>query len=227
MKRSADPFLKIPGAIVSASPILRAGLRLLLVSALPGLKIREYEAIPSDVELQNPDPPSIQWCILADSGRPDQPFADWAGVKRLRLSGVSIVALVPFLSVSEIKHLKNFGVTEFLGLDAAGLEIVAALRRTNKRYASGELAVPKHRFAKLSQAELHVATCIVEGDSLKEIAVKLGLSAKTVSSYKSRIMVKLDVENNAELFRRLEPLVAWMRAEHSSGNDGVPSAGGG
>jgi DNA-binding NarL/FixJ family response regulator len=58
---------------------------------------------------------------------------------------------------------------------------------------------PLHTY--LSDRELQVMQMIVEGLSLTEIADKLCLSSKTISSHKTRLMTKLGVESNAELFR--------------------------
>jgi DNA-binding CsgD family transcriptional regulator len=51
----------------------------------------------------------------------------------------------------------------------------------------------------LSPNELKVLALILKGVPLTLIASELMINAKTVSTYKSRIMVKLNVESNAEL----------------------------
>ena len=227
MKRLADQYLDMPGSIVSACPIFRAGLGELLDSTLPGIRFRGYEFIPTDLELHDPSEPSIRWSILADTGRPDNPFADWAGVKRLRSVGVAIIALVASLNLPPSRSLADNGVTEILTLNATGPDIAAALKRALEGNSASSRVIRKQGFVTLSQAERLVAKGIAEGDTLKDIANNLGISEKTVSSYKSRIKVKLGAESNAELFRRLEPLVAWISAEESSLDSGVQGAGGG
>ena len=47
--------------------------------------------------------------------------------------------------------------------------------------------------------ERKVMKLILQGKHLTDIAKELSISAKTVSTYKSRIMAKLGVENNTEL----------------------------
>ena len=42
---------------------------------------------------------------------------------------------------------------------------------------------------------------IAEGDSTKEIAVRLGISAKTVETHRSKLMQKLDIHDTAGLVR--------------------------
>jgi DNA-binding NarL/FixJ family response regulator len=51
----------------------------------------------------------------------------------------------------------------------------------------------------LSPTERKVMRLILQGRPLKYIAHELSVSPKTVSTYKSRIMAKLNIENNTEL----------------------------
>lgn len=55
--------------------------------------------------------------------------------------------------------------------------------------------------ASLSRRELEVLSAIAEGKSYKEIAVDLNISPKTVSTYRTRILEKLNFSNTAELLR--------------------------
>lgn len=51
----------------------------------------------------------------------------------------------------------------------------------------------------LSNREYHVACLIAAGRSLKEIGLELALSDKTISTYRSRILHKMNMRTNAEL----------------------------
>jgi DNA-binding CsgD family transcriptional regulator len=57
-----------------------------------------------------------------------------------------------------------------------------------------ELATPD-----LSPTERKVMKLILQGRPLTHIAKELSISPKTVSTYKSRIMAKLNIDNNTEL----------------------------
>jgi DNA-binding NarL/FixJ family response regulator len=59
--------------------------------------------------------------------------------------------------------------------------------------------VPLH--STLSDRELNVLKFITAGLSLTEISRKLALSAKTVSTYRARILEKMNMQNNAQLIR--------------------------
>jgi len=60
-------------------------------------------------------------------------------------------------------------------------------------------AIPLH--ATLSDREFNVLKLIAVGISLTEISQKLALSAKTVSTYRARILEKMKMQNNAQLVR--------------------------
>jgi len=51
----------------------------------------------------------------------------------------------------------------------------------------------------LTPREREVVRMIAEGKSVKEIAVRLGRSVKTVEAHKFNLMRKLDVHNKAQL----------------------------
>ncbi len=56
---------------------------------------------------------------------------------------------------------------------------------------------PAHE--KLSDREYQVMIMMASGKSTKEIAIQLSLSLPTISTYRSRILHKINLKNNAEL----------------------------
>jgi len=54
---------------------------------------------------------------------------------------------------------------------------------------------------RLSPREREVFTMILSGQRLKEIAAKLDISVKTVTTHRSRLMRKLNVDDNLGLYR--------------------------
>jgi DNA-binding NarL/FixJ family response regulator len=59
--------------------------------------------------------------------------------------------------------------------------------------------LPLHEL--LSDREFQVLKFLADGKSVKEIAEELFLSVKTISTYRSRILEKLNFKNNSELIR--------------------------
>lgn len=105
------------------------------------------------------------------------------------------------------------GATGYATKDSPSDELITAIRKVvrGERYLARRLAEhialgfslsddrPAHE--KLSERELEVLHLLMTGKHITEIGENLSLSAKTVSTYKSRIMEKLAVKNNADLIR--------------------------
>lgn len=103
------------------------------------------------------------------------------------------------------------GASGFLSKGLAPEQLVTAIRTvaSGQRYVSHELGAllavgltqdleqPKH--AKLSEREFQIFSKLVVGSSVTAIADELCLSAKTVSTYRSRLLEKMGVTSNAEL----------------------------
>jgi len=53
----------------------------------------------------------------------------------------------------------------------------------------------------LSDREYQVLCMIASGKTVTQIAQELGLSVKTISTYRVRILEKLNMKNNAEITR--------------------------
>lgn len=53
----------------------------------------------------------------------------------------------------------------------------------------------------LSEREIEVLRLVVQGRRTKEVAELLGISAKTVETYRGRVMLKLGIDNLAELVK--------------------------
>ena len=55
------------------------------------------------------------------------------------------------------------------------------------------------RFATLTTREREVLKMLAEGQSVNDIACDLNLSVKTVSTYRSRVLEKMNLKTNADL----------------------------
>ena len=103
------------------------------------------------------------------------------------------------------------GASGYLTKDSATTQLVAAIRKVagGGAFISAEVAEelarsamprgegPPH--ASLSDREYQVFQLLVSGKSVSDIAARLSLSAKTVSTHKARLMEKMGLANQAEL----------------------------
>ena len=100
----------------------------------------------------------------------------------------------------------------FLSKTADDSELCRAIRAAMRggRYVSPELAEmlvsglqgasgnePRHSV--LSEREFQIFCKLAEGKSVSEIAAKLFLSVKTVSTYRTRILEKMAMKTNADI----------------------------
>jgi len=105
------------------------------------------------------------------------------------------------------------GAAGYLTKESAPDELIAAIRRVVQggRYVSQSLAeelaaalgseAERLPHESLSDREYQVMRLLATGKTVTEIANELSLSAKTVSTYRARILVKLNLRNTAEIIR--------------------------
>ncbi|MEW5798921.1 MAG: response regulator transcription factor [Bacteroidota bacterium] len=105
------------------------------------------------------------------------------------------------------------GAMGYMTKDSAPEELVKAVTKilNGGKYVSETLSdrlldlmqEPKQREAHqlLSDREFEVFQLIASGKTVSEIGIKLSLSVKTVSTYRTRILEKLHLSTNAELTR--------------------------
>lgn len=66
----------------------------------------------------------------------------------------------------------------------------------------GNMAIEGESLKKLSDREMEVLTLVSEGQTTKEIADQLFVSARTVETHRVNMMKKLKVQNTAELIKK-------------------------
>lgn len=103
------------------------------------------------------------------------------------------------------------GAAGYLTKESAPTELISALKTVSagKKYISATLAEKlifalnnnknKTPHEALSDREFQVFCMLAESKPSKEIAAELYLSEKTISTYRSRILSKMQLKNNSEL----------------------------
>ena len=111
-----------------------------------------------------------------------------------------------------VRALKN-GASGYLTKDSAHSELIDAIRKisSGRKYITASLAerlagmldinIEQSQHEKLSNRELEVMLLIAAGNSMTGVADALNLSIKTVSTYKSRILEKMDLRSTADIIR--------------------------
>jgi two-component system response regulator NreC len=194
--------------------VVRTGLRA-LVEASPGMEVvgeagdgREAvdraRSLAPDVVVMDVSMPGMDGAEATERIARDSP-------------GVKVIALTAHDDRAHLMRLLQAGAAGYVLKRAAAVELVRAIRTVGSggTWVDPELAGALLRRAvqpfhpgpaaaaaeSLSEREEEVLRRIAWGESNKEIAHRLGISTKTVETYKARITDKLGLRSRTEMVR--------------------------
>jgi DNA-binding NarL/FixJ family response regulator len=190
--------------------ILRKGLIEILHESFPTLEY--FEASNSTEVLQITRKETLD-LILLDISMPGRNGLET--LKQIRADGIQTPILI--LSVQSedqyaIRVLKA-GASGFLNKDSAPEELINAVNHIlkGKKYISSNIVdklaqslsrpINQPLYETLSDRELQVLKYIASGKTVSEIGREISLAVNTISTYRARILDKLNLKNNAELTR--------------------------
>jgi len=196
--------------IADDHPIVRQGLRQILAGT-PDMEVAG-EAVNGQEALDQVRVGGWDMLVL-DMTMPGRSGFDI--LKELKHEQPHLPVLVLSMHAEEqfaVRVLKA-GASGYLTKENAPEELVKAIRKvvSGGKYVSPGLAEnlaisldtgsdrPRHE--SLSDREFQVMRLMASGKTLAEIADTLSLSAKTVSTYRTRLLEKLNLKTNAELVR--------------------------
>ncbi len=194
--------------------IVRDGLRALLQMepdiAVVGDVANGSEAI-SQAQILHPD------VIVMDIAMPDMNGLDATQRVRQVSPATQVVILSMYSTAEHLNRALRAGALGYVLKESAGSEVVTAIRSVHagQHHLSpgisetmiAEYLHPRQTtlsndpFERLSANERRVLQHVVEGKSSAAITALLGLSPKTVETYRSRLMRKLGVSNLSGLIR--------------------------
>lgn len=196
--------------IADDHPVVRQGLKQMLADE-PDMKVAGEAANATDLlEKVQKEPWDI---VLLDITMPGRGGLDV--LKDLKRDRARLPVLVLSMHPEDQFGLRvlKAGAAGYLTKDSAPEELVKAIRKVcgGGKYVSPLLAEqlatrldsteprPPHEF--LSDREYQVMRLIASGKRVGDIARDLSLSVKTISTYRLRVLEKMDLKTNAELTR--------------------------
>lgn len=196
--------------IADDHPIVRQGLRR-IVEADSGMEIAA-EAGDAEALFQALDTVATD-LILLDVSMPGQPFLDTLRAVREKHPTVRVLVLSVHPEDQWAVRALRAGASGYLTKDRSPDQLIEAIQRVHRggKYVSPSLAEhlaahldtngdrPPHEL--LSDREFEVMRRLGSGLTVSQIAAELSISAKTVSTYRTRIFEKMAVETNADLVR--------------------------
>jgi two-component system invasion response regulator UvrY len=190
--------------------VVRAGYRQFL-EAEPGVsEIGECDSGSATLDALR----RRQWdLVLMDIHMPDRSGID---ILRHVVSGYPEVRVLIISGLPEEQYARNVlraGARGYLSKDGSAEEFLKAVRLvlSGRRYVSAALAeqmageltsdrakdAPPHTH--LSEREFQIFCKIAAGATVSAIAAELSLSVKTVSTYRTRVLEKMQFSSNADL----------------------------
>jgi two-component system, NarL family, invasion response regulator UvrY len=149
--------------------------------------------------------------VLLDLAMPGKDGLDTLKELKLLRRHLPVLVLSVYPEEQYAVRLLRAGAAGYLTKESAPEELVSAIRKVSRggRYVSEALAEqlavllgsgtdrPPHET--LSDREFRVMVMLASGKTASEVAEALCLSVKTISTYRSRALRKMNMRNNAEL----------------------------
>lgn len=200
-------FAKRRILIVDDHALFRAGVRALLEDQTDWEVGGEAETGDRALTLMRDE----EWdAVLLDISMPDRSGIDILRQIRAHKPSLPILILSMYPEEQYAVNLLRAGAMGYLAKDAVPQEVLTALRTlfAGRKYISSQVAQilasdfdgearPLH--ATLSEREFQIFRKIAEGKSVGEIAKELHLSNKTISTYRARVLEKMNLSSNAAL----------------------------
>ena len=194
--------------IVDDHELVRTGIRRLL-DDVPGIKVvAEAECGEDAITLVRQHRPNV---VLMDVNMPG--IGGLETTRKLMQIDPDLKVIVVTVHTDEPfpTRLLEAGAYGYLTKGCAVDEIIKAIKSVfmGKRYVASDVAqqlalsiLPggeQSPFDSLSQRELQVMLMVTQGIKVQDIANKLHLSPKTISTYRYRLFEKLNVNTDVEL----------------------------
>jgi len=194
--------------IVDDHAVVRAGLRQFLSDHVDLRVSGEAADGAQALELVRQGETDV---LLLDLSMPDQSGVDALQAIKKRYPDLAVLILSGFPEAHYAANLLRLGASGYLSKECDPEEIVRAIRQValGRKYISqavaallaegvaGGLERPPHEL--LSEREFQVFLRLAKGETVGAMAEAMFLSVKTVSTYRTRVLEKLQLASNSDL----------------------------
>jgi two-component system invasion response regulator UvrY len=196
--------------LVDDHAMVREGVRRILVDELAAAVFGHAATAVEAVDQVRRAPWDV---ILLDLSLPGRGGLETLKDIHEQRPGVPVVVMTMHSAEQYATRAFRAGAAGFVNKGSSPEELVAAVRKvlTGGKYVSAEAAEylagglgpgserPLHE--SLSDRELQVLRMLAAGKTVKQVGEELSLSAKTVSTYRTRVLEKLRLRTTAQLVR--------------------------
>jgi two-component system invasion response regulator UvrY len=188
--------------------VVRKGLRQILLDAFPSAFVEEV----GDAEDLFKKVMTEEWdVVITDISMPGRSGLEVLQQIRQTLPKLPILVLSVYSEDQYAIRVLKAGASGYLTKNLAPEELVKAVNQVliGKKYITPSIAEKlattlEHDTEKLpheclSDREFEVLKLLASGKSVSDIAEKISLSPTTISTYRARIMTKMNLRTNADL----------------------------
>jgi len=190
--------------IVDDHPVVREGVGRVLTSSLPDVELGEADGAAQAQAMMHErtwDLVLLDLTLAGDDGT--------VVLRRIRQTHPEVPVVIISMHPAEqfARRVLQAGAASYVSKGCNPDELVravqAALNGVRQPAAAASRARPEGSLPheQLSDREYQVLRMIGQGRTVSEIAAELSLSVKTVSTYRARILEKMDLRTSAELMR--------------------------
>ena len=194
--------------IVDDHAVVRAGLRQ-IISGVSGMAVSDEadDGIEALTKIRN----KRYSVVVLDISMPGKSGLDVLKEIRHEYPELPVLMLSMYPEDQYALRTLRSGAWGYMTKDSAPEELVTAILTVaaGSKYISSDLAerlahnldadMKKEPHEILSDREYQVLCMMASGKTITEIAYQFSLSVKTISTYRSRILEKIQLNNNAEL----------------------------
>lgn len=207
---------KIRLLVVDDHPVVRAGLRTLLKPQTDMEVVGEAVDGPSAIEAALRLKPDV---IIMDISMEGMSGLDATRELRKRLPNAKVLVLTMHEDEEYLRQTLEAGATGYVLKKAANTELAVAIRAVHRgelfvypsltRALLGDMVpdgavdplTQRRGLDRLSERETQVLRLVAQGYTSRQIAEKLFLSVRTIETYRSRLMEKLNLKSRVALVR--------------------------
>ena len=196
-------------ALIDDHAVVRAGLRQFLSEQFDLKVIAEAASGKGAIEIVRAGNVDV---IVLDISMPDQSGVDTLAAIRARNLDLGVLMLSGLPEKHYATTLLRLGASGYLSKNCEPDEIVKAIRAIFRggKYVSASVAeliaegltakaADKAFHETLSEREFQVFLRLANGEPVSRVADSMSLSVKTVSTYRTQVMEKMNLKTNSEL----------------------------
>jgi len=197
--------------LVDDHPVVRQGIKQVLTGAFHPALVGEASSAEEGASELKHQPWDV---VVLDLALPGMSGLDWLRELRRERPALPVLILSMYQADQFARRAMNAGAAGYLTKDSSPTELVKAIGEViaGRRYLNPEVIEEivndldtdqpdrgPRPHESLSDREYQVMRMIASGLTVSQIAQKLSLNVKTISTFRARVLKKMEMKTTAEL----------------------------